>query len=156
MPGPKEIERYLQQQSPTLLRSLPAEQRQELVQLVGKMVQVQWKAYSGPLPEPEDLDKFNQIIPNGADRIMRMAEKQSEHRMALERLVVQGQQSQSKAGQWLGFATTVLLTVAGFWIALQGNTAVASVIFGTTILGLASVFIAGKFMQKRDLDQKHP
>ena len=31
--------------------------------------------YSGQLPHPDLLDRFNDLIPNGADRIMKMAEK---------------------------------------------------------------------------------
>ena len=39
--------------------------------------------YQGPLPHFEDLDKYNEIIPNGADRIMTMAEKEREDRNIL-------------------------------------------------------------------------
>lgn len=29
---------------------------------------------SGPLPHPDLVEKYNKVIPNGAERIMRMAE----------------------------------------------------------------------------------
>jgi uncharacterized membrane protein len=32
---------------------------------------------TGPLPDPETLAKYNQIVPDGANRIIVMAEKQS-------------------------------------------------------------------------------
>ena len=41
--------------------------------------------HSGPLPSPQDLVMYNQIIPDGANRIMCMAEKEQEVRMELER-----------------------------------------------------------------------
>ena len=31
-------------------------------------------AFKGPLPPPELLERYNQIVPNGADRIVAMAE----------------------------------------------------------------------------------
>ncbi|HQH25465.1 MAG TPA: DUF2335 domain-containing protein [Bacteroidales bacterium] len=40
-----------------------------------------YQAYSGPVPAPEALEKYNQVIPDGADRIMKMAENQSNHRI---------------------------------------------------------------------------
>lgn len=33
--------------------------------------------YSGPLPEPEALAKYDQIVPGAAERILTMAEKRN-------------------------------------------------------------------------------
>ena len=33
--------------------------------------------YSGPLPPPQMLEQYNRAVPNGAERIMAMAEKQA-------------------------------------------------------------------------------
>lgn len=54
------------------------------------VVQIQASAFSGPLPPPELLAKYNDVIPNGAERIMAMAERQSSHRERLEYRVVDG------------------------------------------------------------------
>lgn len=32
--------------------------------------------YSGPLPKPEDLAKYEQVIPGAAERIIKMAERE--------------------------------------------------------------------------------
>ena len=37
-------------------------------------------AYSGPLPPPDALIKYNQATPNAAERIISMAEKEMMHR----------------------------------------------------------------------------
>lgn len=37
----------------------------------------------GPLPPPEDLSRYNQLIPDGAERIMRMAEEGHRSTLAL-------------------------------------------------------------------------
>ena len=39
-----------------------------------EMIVQQQKIHSGPLPAPEDIELYNKSIPNGADRIMKMAE----------------------------------------------------------------------------------
>ena len=40
--------------------------------------------YAGPIPPPAMLKEFNEIIPDGANRILKMAEVQVAHRHSLE------------------------------------------------------------------------
>jgi uncharacterized membrane protein len=49
---------------------------------------IQAQTFSGPLPPPEILTKYNEAIPNGAERIMAMAERQAAHRQNIELRVV--------------------------------------------------------------------
>lgn len=35
------------------------------------------ESYQGPLPRPQDLEHYARVIPNGAERIMAMAERES-------------------------------------------------------------------------------
>ena len=46
--------------------------------------------YSGPLPPPQALEQYNRAVPNGAERIMAMAEKELDHRHTLETKVING------------------------------------------------------------------
>lgn len=39
----------------------------------------------GPLPDPEALEQYDRIVPNGAERIMQMAENQAAHSHEMER-----------------------------------------------------------------------
>lgn len=41
-------------------------------------------SYHGPLPPPEMLERYNQVLPNGAERIVAIAESQMRHRQGLE------------------------------------------------------------------------
>ena len=41
--------------------------------------------YQGPLPPPETLRGYNELIPNAAERIFAVFEKQAAHRMNEER-----------------------------------------------------------------------
>jgi uncharacterized membrane protein len=50
-----------------------------------KLVRTEAALFSGPIPPPDLLERYNQIIPEGADRILKMAEKQSAHRQKIEK-----------------------------------------------------------------------
>lgn len=43
------------------------------------------KAHSGPLPAPEDLARYDQLLPGTAERIIAMAELEQNHRVSMER-----------------------------------------------------------------------
>lgn len=43
------------------------------------------KHHSGPLPAPEDLARYEQLLPGAAERIIAMAELEQKHRVTMER-----------------------------------------------------------------------
>lgn len=45
-----------------------------------------YEYWNGPLPHPDILIRYNDAAPNGADRILKMAERQEEHRIRQEEL----------------------------------------------------------------------
>jgi len=100
--------------------------------------------FAGPLPPPEYLKGYNEILKNGAERIMSMAEKQSAHRIRIEGFTIQEQLKQSGRGQIFGFILAIVLIGSAIFLALRGYETVASIIAGTTIVGLATVFVIGK------------
>ena len=64
-------------------------------------------SYTGPIPPPGMLVKYNEAVPGAADRILVMAERQSVHREAIESKVVDaGIQSQTR-GSWFGFIVSM-------------------------------------------------
>lgn len=46
-------------------------------------------AHAGPMPAPDTLDGYERVLPGSAERILRMAEKQQEGRLQLERMQLQ-------------------------------------------------------------------
>lgn len=63
---------------------------------------VKSSGWSGPLPPPEALERFNAIIPNGADRIVSMAEREQAHRIDLEGSGQKATIAEARRGQYLG------------------------------------------------------
>ena len=113
-----------------------------------------FQSYSGPLPAPESLEKYNSIIPNGAERIMKMAENQSGHRIKIEDTVVSGQVKQSGRGQIFGLVIAFFTISSSVVLAILGHDVVAGVIGGGTVISLATVFVLGKKTQETKLKEK--
>lgn len=84
--------------------------------------------WSGPLPQPDDLARYEQVAPGSAERIIRMAEEQglhvrsletqqSTHRQAIEVKIVQGIERRANIGQWLAATIAICAIGAGAYIA---------------------------------------
>lgn len=57
---------------------------------------------STAIPPPSMLASYNNAIPDGAERIMAMAERQQAHRESLEQTVVRGDSRRSDHGLYIG------------------------------------------------------
>jgi uncharacterized membrane protein len=145
-PQEEQLQRFLE--NPEIIKALPEEEQKKLAKLV--MVSVEQR-FSGPLPPPSILEGYNAALENGAERIMRMAEKQNDHRIEMEKGVINHQLKESSRGQWFGFIIGVFtLCLAGF-LAFQGREIAGSVIGAAGVTGLVSVFVLGKRMQRKEL-----
>lgn len=110
--------------------------------------------FRGPLPPPEILSAYNQIVEGGAERIFQKFEHQSEHRMELESFAVKEEIKQSGRGQIFGFIIAIFgLALAGL-MAYLGHDNFAMVLGGGTIVSLATVFVVGKFNQRAQIKNK--
>jgi len=111
--------------------------------------------FQGIIPHPKHLEEYNKIIPDGADRILKMAEKQSEHRIDIENRVIKSQIFQSKLGQLMAFFIANFSLVITYFLAIKEHEWVAGILASSTIMGLVSAFIYGKKGQRKQLDQKN-
>jgi uncharacterized membrane protein len=110
--------------------------------------------FSGPLPPPSLLEKYNDIIPNGAERIMAMAEKQGAHREYLEARVIDGNVANQTRGSWFAFILSLVAIVGGLWLIGQGKSGEGLAAIITSIGGLAGVFLYSKHEQKKERLEK--
>jgi len=114
------------------------------------------EAYSGPLPSPEMLEKYNTAFPECAERIVALAERQAAHRQKIEEMVVSnGVRNESRAPIF-GFIIAVLTIVSGTFLAYSGKetTGLAAII--SALVALAGVFVYGKHRQYRERSEKNP
>lgn len=153
----KTLEQIVRAYAPEVLGSMPQKNRTKLSQVVLTLYKEEVSVRSvrsGPLPAPEDLAAYNQIIPDGADRIMKMAEQQSAHRISLENTVINSQQKQSSRGQIFGLIIGLSGLGLATFAAIQGQPAFGGVIGGTTLVSLVGAFVYGRRGQRADLNNK--
>ncbi len=108
----------------------------------------------GPMPPPHYLKQYNEIIPGGAERILAMAENQSNHRMRLEDFSIREEHRQSSKGQDYGLFIAIFIVAVAGALAYFGHEVVAGIFGGGTIIGLVSVFVLGKRQQETSLEEK--
>lgn len=111
-------------------------------------------SFSGPLPPPEVLEKYNQALPGAAERILSMAEQQSRHRQSIETKVIDSNTFVQKLGPVLGFIVAMTAVIGGIVLVLKGKDGYGLAAIITPLAGLASVFIYSKQQQRKELDNK--
>ena len=111
--------------------------------------------FSGPLPPPEVLEKFDRIVPGAAERIIRMAEQQSEHRHRLESKVIGANTRDSLLGLIFGFLVSMGFLSAACLAFYTGYAWQATVLAAIDLVGLASAFIYGTHSRRHERLAKH-
>lgn len=135
-----------------ILDAVPESKKEEVKEA---LMIIRGEMYSGPIPPPEALARYEEIQPGAADRILKMAEKQQEHRMALETKAIGGQVDQSKRGQIFGFIAIFLCIGAAVFFAVVCNmTKFAATFLTVTMVILVGLFLTGKNVMKKDLEEK--
>lgn len=94
----------------------------------------------GELPSADTVEAYEQVLPGSADRILAMLERQAEHRMVMERTLVEGATRSERLGQLLGLAIVlVVFTVAARLISTEHE--ISGTLLAVCDLGvLASVY----------------
>jgi len=108
-----------------------------------QIVSQQIEITRGPLPSASALQKYNQIVPGAADRIIVMAENQAEHRMGLEKAVIKADISRSRAGLIVGSALSFTIVCFGFVLILLDKDSTGFTLIIADLAVLAGVFITG-------------
>ena len=144
-----------------------------------EIVSTRW---AGPIPPPDELRQYDDLIPGAAERIMRMWEAQASQRIQAEnrridqderriaqddrrieqddrRIEIEGKrvQVESKRG-YLGlagaFALALLLIAIGAYGVVWGNPWVGVAVIGANIAGIAGIFVYGTNARLRASERK--
>jgi uncharacterized membrane protein len=110
--------------------------------------------FSGPVPPPSLLARYNDVIPDGAERILAMAERQSKHREILESQVITGNISAQKMGSIFAFIICLVAVVGGFSLIWIGKSADGLAAIIASLTALAGVFVYGKRQQRKEREGK--
>jgi uncharacterized membrane protein len=118
----------------------PEQATADLVRQVTTVV----RRHRGPLPDPETLAAYNQLIPNGAERCMGLVEREAAHRHTQEDRLVHTHLGLARDGQRIGAFLVVLLAGLATALGFKGHDWLAGTVFGTTIVAVVTVFVLGR------------
>jgi uncharacterized membrane protein len=100
------------------------------------------------------LAKYDEVLPGLADRIVRMAEKQGDHRISLESKVISGNVRAQTLGQIFGFVLGMSVVWTGFWLVSHDKTSAGLwTVFGGVVT-LAGTFLGARWIQKKERAEK--
>jgi uncharacterized membrane protein len=110
--------------------------------------------FSGPLPPPQVLIQYNKAVSDAADRIIGMAESQSNHRQDLESKVVEADIKSARTGLHYGLIIGLVAIAGGVACTLLGHELGGGIIGGTGITGLVGVFVYGSRQRRKERERR--
>lgn len=97
--------------------------------------------YTGPMPPPELLRGYDDIVPGAAERIVRMAEQEQDFRHEVTRTGVKGGVDGIKRGQIFALIVVLIMALASVACAALDQAGVAMVLGGGTLVSLVVAFL---------------
>lgn len=129
--------------SPNQMPEQPRQSRQAALQV--------FQQYSGPVPSPEILAKFENLVPGAAEKLIQLALSEAEHRHNFEKKQLDANIEftreyfkDTRRGMWIAsIITTLVLAIIVLALFLKQPT-VAGIMGGSTIIALATIFVVGR------------
>jgi uncharacterized membrane protein len=116
----------------------------------GKVLAFRGQRFSGPLPHPDLIAQYNDVIPNGADRIVSMAERQAEHRQFLEKTTVLSDRNRAYLGMILGFCIVLFFGGCGAYLITNGNEIKGFIALFGPLASLVGTFFYSERARRRE------
>lgn len=121
-----------------IISELPKEDKDKVVAAI---YAYERKSWSGPLPSPEDFEKYEKVMPGSMDRVLTLMERQADHRMDKETKELDAKIHQSRKGQIIGAALVSLFGCFSFVLGMFGHDSVATGLGVATVVSLAVIFV---------------
>lgn len=108
-----------------------------------EMLQIR-EEYHGPIPHPNILRQFEEILPGSADRILRLSEEEQKHRHELENKIILHQAKIEPIGLFLGFILALTIIGGGIYLLINDKSAKGFVLILGGIGTIITPFIFSK------------
>ncbi|MBF0568233.1 DUF2335 domain-containing protein [Candidatus Magnetominusculus dajiuhuensis] len=122
-------------------------------------------SHSGPLPDPVSFQRYEQVLPGTAERILSMAECEQRHAHKMRDEVLRQNEialnlgaNERKRGQIYGLTIGISGLAASLVALLLHAETTASIIGGTTVVSLVTAFVFKELFQgsKKEKEQTSP
>ena len=137
--------------SPAEWRGDSVAESNQSVEITSVSRRITWRA---PIPQPDAMERYDRLLPGAAERILRRWEKQSDHRMYVEKTRVESDSRRSDVGLIFAFILSLLIISLGAYAVIWGNPWVGVAVIGINIAGLAGVFVYGTNSRRRERERK--
>lgn len=97
----------------------------------------------GGLPDPEELAKYEKIIPGGAERILEMAEADARHRLACQDKDAQSRVRTARIKQLMTFVLALVAGVFGGILMVMGSELAGLIIILIDAVAVVGVVVYG-------------
>jgi len=109
-------------------------------------------AFQGPLPSPEILQGFENVLPGAAERIITMAEKEQANRHNIEQKLSIASILSIASGIACAFLSVIIIGFLIHQAIEKGDTVVAVTLSSTSLVSVVSMFI---WFRKEKIKQKN-
>ena len=96
------------------------------------------------------LEKYDTIIPNGADRILTMAEKQGAHRIEMEKIIIHGAEKRANGGQIISALVMIVSIIGSLMLGVLDKSGWVVLIGAVPALSITIVFIIGHHKKSKN------
>lgn len=110
--------------------------------------------HQGPLPPPQQLREYGDVIKDGPERILRMAEISQQHAQTMQWTGLQRSFNEARLGQIFGFTLGLVGLVGGIWLAATGQPVAGTAIVTGCLVGLVTVFVTGRSAPPTEKSEK--
>lgn len=101
--------------------------------------------FSGPIPHPQHIAGYEEILPGAADRIIGMAEDRQKHLIHMEKKSLAAEVADRKLGMWFGAGIFALLIACALVSALlTGSSFIPGLFLGAAAISGVGLFIRGR------------
>ena len=112
------------------------------------------QVHRGPLPDPETLRKYDDLLPGSAERIFAMAEREQRHLHESVRRVHVWTLARKQIGQVSGFLIAISGLSVGSWLIYKGHDLAGSAIAGIGLSNLVGLFVKDNQSEKETPSRK--
>lgn len=129
------------------IEGLPEEVRRGVV--------AQASVHAGPLPAPWLLREYDEVVPGSGERLLKMVEKQEDHRINWEWQALIYAAQDARGGHWLGAGLMAMGLICAVALALSDKVAVGIAIgIGSPLVALAANRLFKSFTRENAAEDK--
>lgn len=120
---------------------LPPEQREMLIEVMEAS-----SSHRGPLPTPAMLREYEAILPGLAERIVRLPEREQEHRHQTMETILRRDARLRDRGQVFGMLALVIVLAFCAYLASIGAAKIAGAVAIALVIAVVGIFVTGRYL----------